>query len=232
MDLSMDFVFGLPRTQRGVDFVFVVVDKFSKMTYFIACKKAVDASNISKLFFREAMRLHGVPKSVTSDHDIKFLSHFWITLWRMFETILNRNFLSHPQTDGKIEHCGGECGSRNHLCEKSTNARLEGMGKKSKITANMKKGQSFQRGRWVIVFLHKERFRVGTYIKLHPRKYGPFKVTRMINVNAYLVVLPYFMNISNTFNMVDMYDFHGDSVLYPDENTGSSSSKVEETDAC
>lgn len=92
----MDFVLGLPRIVRGCDSIFFVVDQFSKMAHFLPCSKTYDASRVATLFFKEVVRLHGLPKTIVLDRDVRFMIYLWKTLWAKTSTQLKFSSTFHP----------------------------------------------------------------------------------------------------------------------------------------
>ena len=97
---NMDFVMGLPRSQKGNDKIYVVVDRFSKMAHFIHCKSTNVASIIANLFFKEIVRIYGLHLTILSNRDVKFIGHFWRTLCKKLGTNLIFSSPYHPQIDG------------------------------------------------------------------------------------------------------------------------------------
>ena len=73
------------------------------MSHFISCNKIDDASHVANLFCREILRLHGVPKTIVSDRDVKFLSYFWKTLCAKLGIKLLFSSAYHHQIDSQTE---------------------------------------------------------------------------------------------------------------------------------
>ncbi|PKI58591.1 hypothetical protein CRG98_021054 [Punica granatum] len=237
VDISMDFILGLPRTQRGNDSIYVVVDKFSKMVHFIPCKKTTDAVRIAQLYFWEVYCLHGLLVSIVSDRDTYFLSYFWRSLWKMVNTQLNFSTTYHPQTDRQTEVVNRSLGNllrglvgehvkswdqklsqaefvNNHAVNRSTGFspfQMNATMKYKAIADRRRRHVEFEVGDFVWAVPTKDRFSVGDYHKLAARKIGPVEVIEKINSNAYWLKLPSHIRTADVFNVKHLVPYTGDS---------------------
>ena len=87
-NISMDFVVGLPRTPRGLDSIWVIVDRLTKSAHFIPINIIFSLEKLTSLYISEIVRLHGVPSSIVSNRDPRFTSRFWESLNRALQTKL------------------------------------------------------------------------------------------------------------------------------------------------
>jgi hypothetical protein len=75
--VQMDFITGLPRSQKGHDAIFVVIDQFSKVAHFLPVKETITASQLANLYISRIVTLHDIPKELGSDRGSIFTSKFW-----------------------------------------------------------------------------------------------------------------------------------------------------------
>jgi hypothetical protein len=93
----MDYMSGILSTKHGNDYVFVVVDRFLKMAIITAYKKNITVVDTVNLFFERVWVHFGIPQTITSDRDNRFLSIFWSSLWSLLDTKLTKSIYFHPQ---------------------------------------------------------------------------------------------------------------------------------------
>lgn len=101
--ITMDFVLGLPRTQRRYNSIWVIVDRLTKSAHFLPVKSTYTMTQYADDYIKEIVRLHGIPVSIVSDRDPKFTSAFWKSLHQAMGTRLAFSTAFHPQTDGQSE---------------------------------------------------------------------------------------------------------------------------------
>nr|GEV94334.1 hypothetical protein [Tanacetum cinerariifolium] len=199
VDISMDFVLGLP-----------------------LLKGTTDAVNVAQLFFRDVYRLHGLPSSIVSDWETRFLSHFWRSLWKMVNTQLNFSSAYHPQTDGQTEVVNRSLGNLlrclvgdhvkawdQNLCQAEF-AHNHAVNRSTGFSP-FRVVYSAQPCDFVWAVLTKDRFSVGEYNKLSAKKIGPLEIVEKINPNAYRLKLPSHIKCSDVFNVKHLVPYYDDS---------------------
>ncbi|RDX90709.1 hypothetical protein CR513_27401, partial [Mucuna pruriens] len=209
---------GLPRSQSGKDCIFVVVDRFSKMTHFIACSKTNDETHVANLFFKEVVCLHGLSRIIVSDRDMRFLG-----------TKLLFSIVAHPQANGQTEvvnrtiatllcaiiqknltnwekflphvefaynrtvHSTSSYSPFEVVYELHANVRANIKKRNEQYSRQANKGRVkviFELGDWLWVHKQKERFPIQRNSKVKPRGDEPFHVLETINDNTYKLDLP------------------------------------------
>ncbi|KAK2368619.1 hypothetical protein QL285_081803 [Trifolium repens] len=101
--IAMDFVSILPKTKKGNDSIWVIVDRLTNSAHFIAFKMGTLVPKLAEIYVEQIVRLHGIPTSIVSDRDPRFTSRFWESLQEAVGTKLRMSSAYHPQTDGQSE---------------------------------------------------------------------------------------------------------------------------------
>jgi transposase InsO family protein len=99
----MDFVTGLPLTLKKKDMIWVIVDRLTKSTHFLAINQKDSREKLVNLYVQEIVSKYGVPKTIVSDRGSIFTSAFWKQLHEALGSKLDFSAAYHQQTEGQTE---------------------------------------------------------------------------------------------------------------------------------
>ncbi|GJV22901.1 RNA-directed DNA polymerase [Tanacetum coccineum] len=196
------------------------------------------ASQVARLYFAEIVKLHGIPKTLTSDRDAKSLIGEYPKQWDLtlpqaefaynrspncttgktpFEIVYGRNPITPldlvliPVREPLNIDTDEQSKKIKDLHQEVRDTIVRSS---TRYNAQENKHHNwvvFQEGDLVWIHLRKERFPAGRFGKLKPRADGPFRVEKNFNDNAYKIELPIHYNVSATFNVSDLSPYSGES---------------------
>ena len=107
--IGMDFIGPFPES-KGYNYLWVVICRMTSMVHLIPVHTTMTATQLSWIYLREIVRLHGLPTSIVSDRDSKFTSKWWRSLHKLLGAKLLMSTSFHPQTDGQTERANRTIG--------------------------------------------------------------------------------------------------------------------------
>nr|GFC19878.1 reverse transcriptase domain-containing protein [Tanacetum cinerariifolium] len=79
-NITMDFVTKLPKSSQAYDIIWVIVDRLTKSAIFTPIRKTDPMDKLARIYLKKVVTRHGIPVSIISDHDLRFVSNFWRSL--------------------------------------------------------------------------------------------------------------------------------------------------------
>ena len=107
--IGMDFIGPFPKT-NGHNYLWVVICRMTSMVHLVPVHTTMTAQDLSWVYLREIICLHGLPSSIVSDRDAKFTSRWWKELHHLMGAKLLMSTAFHPQTDGQTERANRSIG--------------------------------------------------------------------------------------------------------------------------
>nr|GFA94697.1 putative reverse transcriptase domain-containing protein [Tanacetum cinerariifolium] len=91
------------KSSAGQDTIWVIVDRLTKSAHFLPMREDDTLEKLTRQYLKEVVSRRGVPVSIISDRDERFMSHFWKSLNKALGTRLDMSTAYHPETDGQSE---------------------------------------------------------------------------------------------------------------------------------
>ncbi|KAI3770485.1 hypothetical protein L6452_01619 [Arctium lappa] len=204
--ITMDFVTQLPRTRKGCDAIWVIVDRLTKSAHFLPIKETYSMERLerlAKLYIDEIVTRHGVPSSIVSDRDSRFTSTFWQSFKRELGSPVKLSTTYHPQTDGQSERTIQTLEDMLQACAIDFSRSWEGHLPLIEFAYNNNYNASIQVASYEA--LYGRKFRFGKRGKLSPCYIGPYKIIKSVGEIAYKLELPKeLQGIHNTFHVSNL----------------------------
>nr|GFA80337.1 reverse transcriptase domain-containing protein [Tanacetum cinerariifolium] len=102
-NITMDFVTKLPKSSKGLDTIWVIVDRLTKSAYFLPIRENDPMDKLARLYLDRIVTRQGTPISIIYDCDGRFTSNFWKIFQIALGTNLDMSTAYHPETDGQSE---------------------------------------------------------------------------------------------------------------------------------
>ncbi|XP_073031150.1 uncharacterized protein [Primulina eburnea] len=91
------------QSRQSYDGIWVIVDRLTKTAHFLPVRMNYNLDKLASLYMDNIVRLHGVPVSILSDRDPRFVSRFWKSFQEAMGMKVTLSTAYNPQTDGQTE---------------------------------------------------------------------------------------------------------------------------------